>query len=40
MYQMSTFEIGGVIKSVNKATQNVNWFPIELFHDFNSNGIA
>ena len=29
---MSTFETGGVIKSVNTATPVVDWFQSELFH--------
>ena len=29
---MSTFETGGVIKSVNTVTPVVDWFQFELFH--------
>ena len=37
MYQMSTFETGGVIKSVSIAKRGVDGFHFELFHDSNND---
>ena len=40
MYQMSSFETGGVFASISAATRVVNWFQFELFQDANNSGKA
>ena len=34
MYQMKTFETGGIIRTENRATRVLNWFQFEALHDF------
>ena len=37
MYQMNTFETGGVNKNVSAATWVIELFQLELFYDFKTN---